>query len=79
MNETQQAETSPPLEAGADPAVEEATRQLAQKYRRDPIKAGGEREVNSGTVVGMHPEKHSIFFCGGAGGSEDLLTVPRAC
>jgi len=26
------------LKAGADPAVEEATRQLAQKYRTDPIK-----------------------------------------
>lgn len=30
------------VEAGADPAVEEATRQLAQKYRTDPIKVGRE-------------------------------------
>ena len=34
-----------PWQAGADAAVEEATRQLAQKYRRDPIKARQEEKV----------------------------------
>eukprot|EP00439_Symbiodinium_sp_Y106_P027997 s3255_g3.t1 len=53
------------LKAGADPAVEEATRQLAQKYRRDPIKmmwANVELNPSILDAFDLHESDASDFF-----------------
>jgi len=53
------------LKAGADPAVEEATRQLAQKYRRDPIKmmwANVELNPSLLDAFDLHESDASDFF-----------------
>eukprot|EP00913_Durusdinium_trenchii_P018974 g17832.t1 len=53
------------LKAGADPAVEEATRQLAQKYRTDPIKmmwANVELNPSILDAFSLHDSDATDFF-----------------